>query len=404
MRYVLALALLLCSQGLAAQRELVLGIHTDEPAPSIGALLASARPDGHTIRVQSFASVEKLREELEAGRIDFALLEETGTAEAGASMVAEVYPSVLHVLYRGRQNAQNIGDVLRAAPIWAGAPGSIGHTVAQALARDFGVPADQLNLLDDAWTVEPEVYFIFGGILAPDALSRLQEFHLYSFDEPAALMRGSVVEGIALRYPNLRPFILPAQLYPALGDSAALTLSVSSLLVARETLDENVAYEMAAAIDQAMPQLAALYPMAGMPQLAAGAHQARSLPLHPGVQHYQDRDLPGFFERNSEILGMSGTVFLASFTAFVAWRRHRKQARKDKLDSYYQKLFSYRAALDVDPAERKSLAAKTRAMQADVLALVIDERIDANGALLAFLSLSNQILSEATEKQNQERV
>jgi hypothetical protein len=32
-----------------------------------------------------------------------------------------------------------------------------------------------------------------------------------------------------------------------------------------------------------------------------------------------------------------------------------------------------------------------------VLGQVIDERIDANGALLAFLSLSNQILSE-TEK------
>jgi TRAP-type uncharacterized transport system substrate-binding protein len=397
MRYLLGVVLLLSSLSLAAPRELVLGIHTDEPAPSIGALLASTRPDGHSIRVQSFASVEELREELHAGRIDLALLEETGGLEAGAALVAEIYPSVLHILYKGEQTGQNIGEILGGAPIWAGATGSIGHTVARALARDFGVPAGELNLLDDAWTVEPEVYFIFGGILAPDALSRLGEFRLYSFDDPAALMQGSVVEGIALRYPNLRPFILPAQLYPALAKNAALTLSVSSLLVARETLDDRVAYEIAAAVDQASPQIATLYPMAGMPQLAAGAQQARALSLHPGVQRYRDRDLPGFFERNSEILGLLATAFLAIGSAFLAWRRQRKQSRKDKLDIYYQKLLSYRAALDTDAADHKSLAAQTRSTQADVLGLVIDERIDANGALLAFLSLSNQILSE-TEK------
>jgi TRAP-type uncharacterized transport system substrate-binding protein len=397
MRYLLGLVLLWYSFGLAAQKELVLGVHTDEPAPSIGALLANARPDGHTIALQSFASVEELREELHAGRIDLALLEETGATEAGAAMVAEIYPSVLHVLHTGKPSGQNIGEILRGVPIWAGAPGSIGHTVARALARDFGVPADELTLLDDPWTIEPEVYFIFGGILAPDALSRLGELQLYSFDDPAALMQGSVVEGMALRYPNLRPFILPAQLYPTLGDTAALTLSVSTLLVARETLDEKVAYEVAATIDQALPQIAALYPMAGMPQLAAGAQQARALPLHPGVQHYRDRDLPGFFERNSEQIGLSATAFLAGVSALLAWRRHRKQSRKDKLDTYYQKLLSYRAALDTDAADHKSIAAQTRATQADVLGQVIDERIDANGALLAFLSLSNQILSE-TEK------
>jgi hypothetical protein len=403
MKLFLGLVLLLCSFNLAAEQALVLGIHTDEPAPKIGALIANSSPAGYAIELKSFASVELLREELEAGNIDLALLEETGATEKGAAMITEIYPSVLHVLYRGEstdqgddRNAQkNIGQILRNTPIWAGAPGSIGHTVALALARDFGLQDDELNLLDDPWSVEPEVYFIFGGILAPDALSRLDGFHLYSFDNPADLMLGSVVEGIALRYPNLRPFILPEQLYPTLDDNAALTLSVSSLLVARETLDDNVAYEIAAAIDQLMPQIAALYPMAGMPQLSAGAQQARAMPLHPGVQRYLNRDLPGFLERNAELLALYATVLLAIASALVAWRRHRKQSRKDKLDVYYQKLLSFRNSLE-DPAFKcDSLAAQTRATQADVLALVIDERIDADGALLAFLSLSNQILAEA---------
>lgn len=395
MRYLLLLALFLTSLGASAQNELILGIHTDEPAPSIGALIANAKSDDYTLRIQPFASVDRLREELAAGRIDLALIEETRGEEAGVAVIADIYPGVLHILYNGETTPANLGDLLRLGPIWAGASGSIGHTVARALAGDFGVAAHELNLLEDAWTVEPQVYFIFGGILANDALSRLSDFRLYSLDDPASLMHGSVAEGIALRYPNLRPFILPAQLYPALGDRPALTLSVSTLLVAHEALDEQLAFEISAIVQAILPRIAAIYPLADLPQFSSGAQQARALPLHPGVQRYRDRDLPGFFERNSEFLGFSATLVLTTVSAFIAWRRHRKQSRKDKLDTYYQKLLTYRSALNELDTNRQSIAAQTRDTQAEVMGLVIDERIDANGALLAFLSLSNQILAEA---------
>ncbi|MEM6582732.1 MAG: hypothetical protein AAF699_15740, partial [Pseudomonadota bacterium] len=199
MRVFAGVYLLLFCQGLWAQSELLLGIHTDEPAPSIGALLAENPPEGYSIVLEPFADVQQLRSALTDGNIDLALLEETGGDEPGAALITELYPSVLHVLTRGDQSSKNIGEVLREKPIWAGAPGSIGHSVARALARDFGIANADLELLNDAWTVEPEVYFIFGGLLAPDALSRLDGFVLYSFDVPSRLMHGSVVEGIALR-------------------------------------------------------------------------------------------------------------------------------------------------------------------------------------------------------------
>ncbi len=388
-------AILMFTAELSGQDELVLGVHTEEPAPSIGAVLADAAPDGAAIRVESYASAEALREQLRAGAIDFALLEETGRREPGIAVVADIYPSVLHILYRGEAVPGNLGDLLRGGAIWAGPPGSIGHTVAVALARDFGVAADEVNLLADAWTVDPDLYFIFGGILAPDALSRLGGFQLYSLGDPATLMHGSVVEGIALRYLNLRPFILPAQLYPALSDDAALTLSVSSLLVAREGLDEQISYDMAAAVEELLPAIAAIYPLAGMPQLAAGAQRARALPLHAGAQRYRQRDLPGFLERNAELLGLAATLIFAVGSGLVAWRRQRRQSRKDKLDAYYRKLLDYRTDLSQSGCDQASLAASVRSTQADVLSQVMGERIDADGALLAFLSLSNQILSEA---------
>ena len=45
------------------------------------------------------------------------------------------------------------------------------------------------------------------------------------------------------------------------------------------SLDKNATYEMPAAIDRTMPQLATLYPMAGMTRLAAEAQLASALPI-----------------------------------------------------------------------------------------------------------------------------
>lgn len=395
MKALAAFFLLLATALANARTEVVLGVHTEEPAATIGALIAQAEPNGASIRLQTLPSATELWRALDAGRIDLALVEETGELDAAAAMVADIYPGVLHILHSAAQGPENLGDLLRSGPIWAGAPGGIGYRVAQSLAQDFGLAADELKLLDDPWAVTPQVYFMFGGILAPQAIARLTGFKLYSLDDPLSLMHGSVAEGVALRYPNLRPFTLPAQLYPALGETATLTLSVATGLVARAGLDEDIVYELAAAVDAMRPQIAALYPLAGLPQLTDTVRQASAMPLHPGARHYRDRDMPGFIERYSQVMGMAATVIIATVSLLMAWRRHRKQQRKDKLDTYYQKLLGYRDTLPESAADRATLAAQVRATQAEVMEAVIAERIDADGALLAFLSLSNQVLVEA---------
>lgn len=372
---------------------LTLGVHAEEPAPTIAGLLADSLPGDETLTVRAFGSSAELNRALLAGEIDLGIIEDTGQSLPGIALVADLYPSVLHILHRSDADTSNLGRLLAGGPIWAGGPGAVGHQLAQDLATDFN--AGELELLADPWSTEPTLYFVFGGILQADALARLSGFELYSFDAPHQLDHGSVAEGIALRHPFLRPFVLPAQLYPTLGGNAALTLSVTNLLAAREELPADTVYKLAMALENLRPRIAAAYPLAGVQSLENQTRAAQALPLHEGAQRYRDRDLPGFLERYAEVLALGATVTLATGTVLAAVRRQRRQSRKDRLDTFYQRLLDLRAALGQPGSNVGEIAAGVRAAQTEVMALVIEERIDADGSLMAFLTLSNRLLVEA---------
>ncbi len=391
---VLLTGLLLCT---LARADLTLGVHAEEPAPTIGALIARLTPGEQALTIRAYDSSAELADALMAGDVDLGIIEDTGRMLPGLTLVSDLYPSVLHVLHRQDNKPKDLGELLRSGPIWAGAPGSLGHHLAEQLAEDFGIAEGEITLLPDPWSREPDIYFMFGGILARDALSRLPGFTLYSLDAPEKLMHGSVAEGVALRYPFLHPFTLPAQLYPSLGGDAALTLSVNNLLVARAGLDTELVYELARGLDNLRPQITAGYPLAGVPVLFDVTQMAQSLPLHPGARRYRDRDLPGFLERYAEVLGFLATVVIASGSVLVAVRRQRKQSRKDRLDIYYQKILDLRRSLEQSASGSDEICNAVRDTQAEVMALVIDERIDADGSLMAFLTLSNRLLDEAGE-------
>lgn len=389
--YLLALVFIVPS---AASASITLGFLSEEPAPQLAKLLSSNNPTGEDIQLKPFADAGLLNQALGDGEVDLAILEEPTVAGQNVTMLSELYPVVLHILYRGENSPESIAKLLTLGPIWAGAPGGLGYRLAQGLASDYQVTT--IELLPDPWAKEPAVYFIFGGLLANDALSRLDGYKLYSLDNPKALMHGSIAEGIALRYPNLRPFVLPAELYPSLSTEPALTLAVNTLLVANGKLEDTLAYELARGSDRLKSSVAAMYPLAGLPQLQENVRTARALPWHPGAQRYLDRELPSFLERYAELFGVVLTMFLAVGSLFVAVMRTRKQARKDRLDAFYKRVLDCRLNDDGTEQERTESVKTIRAIQQQVFELVINERIDADAALVAFLSLSNQLLSEAS--------
>ncbi|MEH6608031.1 MAG: hypothetical protein V7696_01585 [Halioglobus sp.] len=393
MRPVWALLLALLA-GASSAAELTLGVHTEDPAHRVASLLAESAPKGTQITIKAFGSAAEIERQLRSGELDLAVIEEPTENWPAVAVISDLYPSVLHLLYKPATEPISVYQMLAESKIWAGATGGIGESLIRKLLRDSGMSDAEPHLLDNPWTEEPEVFFLFGGILAHDALSRLSGYKLYSLGDPGQLGAGSVAEAISLRSPNLRPFIIPAELYPKLSRDPVLSLSVSTLLLAKESLDEQVAYQLAMTVEQIRSRISAYYPLAGLQAVGETERGARALALHSGAARFRDRDQPGLLERYAEVFGMAATLAFALISGTVAWRRHRRQSRKDRLDKHYAAVMDQRPHLAGDTAEKEEALAEIRAIQTTVMQLVIEERIDADGALLAFLSLSNQLLQE----------
>ena len=184
---------------------------------------------------------------------------------------------------------------------------------------------------------------------------------------------------------------LPAHLYPTLNNSRVTTVAIDTQLVVREALSVGDSYVLAELVEQARPVMAARYPFVALNEQDAQSTVAHALPLHPGATRFSDRLQPSFLERYAEVFAFLLTMLIAVVSAAVAINRYRQQRRKDRFDRFFQKLLEERKQLaKSDPA----VAGNIRALQSEVMELVVKERIKADGALLAFLTLSNQLLSE----------
>ncbi|MEM9208445.1 MAG: hypothetical protein AAGA61_04325, partial [Pseudomonadota bacterium] len=121
------------------------------------------------------------------------------------------------------------------------------------------------------------------------------------------------------------------------------------------------------------------------------------LPLHSGSRRYLDRDGPGFIERYVEILALYFTVIVTLLSGAFALYRYRSQIKKDRVDRYYARLIEIRDGVSTEGADASR--DKVLAVQREVLDLLIDERVAADASLVAFVSLSNQLLDELDRKQ-----
>ena len=398
--------MLLCLLWQVAANAASLGVHPEEPAPSIAALLVELGGTIDALQVKEFASQADIVESLQAGALDAALIEAPAEALEGVRLIADLYPSVLHILLRKDQPAMDLPTLLTSGVIWAGGAGSIGQRLVEGLIQDYGLEPTRVRLLPDPIGQTPDVWFIFGGLLNADALRRLDAFTLYSLGDSDAPLQTNIAAGIALRYPTLQALALPSQLYPQLGHAPMTTLAVKTQLVVRASLDDDAAYELAAMVDQARPVLAARYPFAALDDPTSARSAPHALAHHGGAVRFADRHKPTFLERYAEVFAFVLTALVALASATVALSRYRQQRRKDRLDRFFGQLLEHQAMatslamgtshpLGKSPASAASAAAAIRGLQSEVIELVIAERISADGALLAFLQLSNQLLQEA---------
>jgi TRAP transporter TAXI family solute receptor len=170
-------------------------------------------------------------------------------------------------------------------------------------------------------------------------------------------------EAIAQRFPLLESVDIPAGAFgttPLRPEDSVTTLSVTLRLVARASMPNYVAGEVARLLFVTKAKLAPTFPQVGsieVPDTTVGA----ALPFHPGAAAYYNGDQPNLLEQFEDYVYLGAIIFSVIGAVFAwmmsAWRRALSQDQE-------QLLRLLAIVQEVPAADRDTLAALDQEVEA----------------------------------------
>ena len=236
---------------------------------------------------------------LRAGALDIALvqgevageaLSDVGLAQGRLWIVAAMYSTPGLFVVRADSGCRAISD-LRGKPVAFGARGSglvlLARTVLDGMGLDCDRDFDALYLEragdGPAMVLDGRVAALWGGGMGwPGFKSLAESTPGARFIAPSA----QEIAGIRDKHPFLKPLTLPAGSYRG-QDAAIESVGSWSLILARDGLEDALAYRLARALHHAEPGLAHRLPQARETTAANTIAAApRGELIHPGVRRY----------------------------------------------------------------------------------------------------------------------
>ena len=261
-----------------------------------------------------------------------------------------------------------------------------GHTFLELAARRQGLTADDYILSPALVPGEADLIIYFGPIVAGKPSWYQPGYRLVSLDHELKSNRHFFQEGINFVVPQLDPIVIPAFTYQLPGNEDPLhTLAVDTLLVTRKGVPEKLIYEMARTLIEQKSRFTAI-----APGLFSGVSESfdpmeLNFPLHRGTRRYLQRDEPGLLERYAETINMLVYLvflILTSLIAFARWRAHRK---KDRIDTFYTRVFSIRERAEGE--DLKQLRQELDALEKEAFESLIAEKLAADESFRIFTEL-----------------
>lgn len=316
------------------------------------------------------------------------------------TVITPLYPQILHILHRKNYVPENFKDLVTGKKIYAGLPNSGSSIIVKDLIHDFQIDENDIEFVDVLNLFEADVIIQFCDLISFAELKDLQGFSFYSLDTLSNLGKGSIVEAICQRYPQYEPYVLPKMVYGEFLKEPILTISNEAILVCRKDLDESLVFDIAQLIHENKQAFNDISPL--LYHGISEKYDVRNLAfsLHPGARKYLERDMPTYFERNSNLIGVLLTILIALISGSFTIYNFRKIRKKNKIDKYYQQLINIRLTINClnEEDEIKNELETIKSLQNETIALVVEEELSANDSFIVFLKLSEIVLNEGNEK------
>jgi len=368
----------------------------DEPIGQIAKTLKEVIEREHDLEVELIigeGSIANL-DSLSKNKADLTIVENYVPFRKDVKSILPFYPQVLHIFYTSDTIPESFEKLLYGNKVFIGAPGSTTHRFMLDLFDYFSLDRSQFQIARDPF--EYDVLVGFTDIIKMDFLAGFEGHKLYSFDDVLKFGKGSIVEGISLTYPQVRPFIIPELTYGSLTTMPVMTLSTDAVLVARSDIPDQLIYDITKSIFQDRQEFTSIGPLLYIDLNEDFDRSKLNFPLANGARIYLDRDEPGFLERYAELGGVLFSVILALITAVLSVSRWQNQRKKDRVDVFYAALMNIKNKLAGASTIHQGLGlikeiknAEKRAFQ-----MLIDEKLVANESFRIYMELSKDTIEE----------
>lgn len=371
---------------------------TDEPDGEISKAIKNVMERNHNVAIElvpgagSFANLDSISD----GVADIALIENFVPFREDVRTVLTFYPKVLHIFYfdRGGPEPQTLEELLYGKNVFIGAKGTGSHLFMEDMFEFFDLDLSQFQIVDDVFSVNTEVLIGFTDIVQFKTLATLQDFKLYSLDNLDNFGRGSVVDAISLRYPQVYPFLIPETSYREITDKPVVTVASDALLVVRSGLRESFVYDLTRTIFNEKQDFINLSPLIYRGMDENFDRSQISFPLHEGARVFLDRDEPGFFERYAELVGVLFSIIIAIVSALISLSKWQRQKKKDRVDIFYKDLMEMKNTNFKTSAEGIEKIKGIQESQNKAFDMLINEELEANESFRIYMELSKETIHE----------
>ena len=351
-------------------------------------------------RVLGHGSISNL-DSLQEGTADMTIVENFVPLKDSVRTLLAFYPQILHIFYQSDHKITSMEELLYDKTVFMGLENSGSYRFMKELIEYFDLDTTKFVVTDNPW--DNDVFAGFSDMLRQHQLHGLGDFRIYSFDKMENYGKGSVVEGISLRFPKVKPFIIPDSTYGSLSHDPILTISTESLLVCSNfspNLDRNLAYDITKTIFKFSQEFVAISPLIRLSLREDFDRQGLSFHLHEGARIYLDRDEPTFAERYAELSGVILSVIIAFSSGLISIGRWKNRVKKNRVDVFYKELLRIKADLDtlreVSAAEKTLL--KIKRVERKAFDMLINEKVEANESFRIYMDLSARTAKEVETK------
>lgn len=168
-----------------------------------------------------------------------------------------------------------------------------------------------------------------------------------------------------------------------------LTISNDVVLVCRKDLDELLVFDLAQLIHENKQAFNGISPLLYHGISEEYDVQNWAFSLHPGARKYLERDMPSYFERNSNLMGIAFTIMFALISGSFTFYNLRKIRKKNRIDTYYEQLVNIRLKIShLDKKDEVENEINTvKLLQNGTIGSLVEEGLSANDSFIVFLKL-----------------